>query len=375
GLLKAKLAKYRAELLEPTGKSGGAGTGFEVQKAGDARISLIGFPSVGKSTLLGKLTHTESAVAGYEYTTLTAIPGVLEYEGVKMQLLDLPGIIEGASQGRGRGRQVVAVAKTSDLIIMMMDATKQLEQRRLLEAELEAIGMRLNKHRPDIVFKKKTAGGINVTVKMTKTDEKAIRMVLSGYKIHNADVMIREDVTIDEFIDVVIGDRKYIPCLYVYNKIDAISLEQMDKLAREPNTAVISCEMDLNLDGLVQRIWEALGLVRVFTKKRGQHPDLTDPVCLRTGSTIEDVCNGIHRSLTANFKYGLVWYGKSARFNAQKVGLLHQVRDEDVVSSTCYLDCSDVNLFLYGSQYSQSRTHARPKVPCRIHMYYIRTLT
>lgn len=333
GLLKAKLARYRAELLEPTSKSGGAGTGFEVQKSGDARISLIGFPSVGKSTLLSKLTKTESAVASYEYTTLTAIPGVLEYEGVRMQLLDLPGIIEGASQGRGRGRQVVAVAKTSDLILMVLDATKSHEQRRLLEVELDAVGIRLNKRKPDIVYKKKAAGGItiNATVKMTKTDERAIRTVLAGYKIHNADVMIREDVTIDEFIDVLIGTRKYIPCLYVYNKIDAISLEQMDKLAHEDHTLVISCEVGLNLDRLVSTIWDEAGLVRVYTKKRGEHPDLSDPVCLRQGSSIEDVCNGIHRSLAANFKYALVW-GKSARFNAQKVGLAHQVRDQDVVS-------------------------------------------
>ncbi|KZV92105.1 P-loop containing nucleoside triphosphate hydrolase protein [Exidia glandulosa HHB12029] len=333
GLLKAKLARYRAELLEPTSKSGGAGTGFEVQKSGDARICLIGFPSVGKSTLLSKLTKTESAVASYEYTTLTAIPGVLEYEGVRMQLLDLPGIIEGASQGRGRGRQVVAVAKTSDLILMVLDATKSHEQRRLLEVELDAVGIRLNKRKPDIVYKKKTGGGItiNATVKLTKIDEKAIRTVLAGYKIHNADVMIREDVTIDEFIDVLIGTRKYIPCLYVYNKIDAISLERLDELAREDHTIVISCELGLNLDRLVSKIWDEAGLVRVYTKKRGEHPDLTDPVCLRHGSTIEDVCDGIHRSLAANFKYALVW-GKSARFNAQKVGAAHQVRDQDVVS-------------------------------------------
>jgi len=61
-----------------------------------------------KSTLLNKMTNTASVAAAYEFTTLTAIPGVMEYEGAKIQLLDLPGIVEGASQGRGRGRQVVA---------------------------------------------------------------------------------------------------------------------------------------------------------------------------------------------------------------------------------------------------------------------------
>jgi len=335
GLLKAKLARYRAELLEPTSKSGGAGTGFDVQKSGDARVALIGFPSVGKSTLLSKMTTTSSVAAAYEFTTLTAIPGVLEYEGVKIQLLDLPGIVEGASQGRGRGRQVVAVAKTADLIIVMLDATKSTEQRRLLEIELDTVGIRLNKKKPDIVFKKKAAGGITVnsTVKMTRIDEKAIKTVLAGYKIHNADVMIREDVTIDEFIDVLIGTRKYIPCLYVYNKIDAISLETLNKLARDDHSAVISCELGLNLDYLVERIWDGLGLVRVYTKKRGEHPDLSDPVCMRRGATIEDVCHGIHRSLAANFRYALVW-GKSSKFNpyAQKVGLSHVVVDGDVCS-------------------------------------------
>ncbi|KAG5648257.1 Developmentally-regulated GTP-binding protein 2 [Asterophora parasitica] len=289
GLLKAKLARYRAQLLEPASKSGPTGTGFDVQKSGDARVALIGFPSVGKSTLLGKVTHTASETAAYEFTTLTAIPGVIEYKGARIQLLDLPGIVEGASQGRGRGRQVVATAKTADLILIMLDATKSEEHRRLLEFELDAVGIRLNKNKPDVVFKRKTTGGItfNATVKLTKTDEKTIRTILAGYKLHNCDIMIREDITTDEFIDVLIGTRKYLPCLYVYNKIDSISIEQLDKVARQPNSVVISCEMDLNLDYLIERMWDELKLVKVYTKKRGAHPDLSDPVCLRKGATIE----------------------------------------------------------------------------------------
>lgn len=71
--------------------------------------------------------------------------------------------MEGASQGRGRGRQVVSTAKTADLILMMLDATKSEEQRRLLEIELDAVGIRLNKKKPDVVFKRKTTGGVSIS--------------------------------------------------------------------------------------------------------------------------------------------------------------------------------------------------------------------
>lgn len=110
--LYSKLARLRAQLLEPgPGAGGAAGTGFDVSKSGDARIALVGFPSVGKSTFLSKVTKTKSEVAAYSFTTLTAIPGVLEYGGAEIQVLDLPGIIEGAAEGKGRGRQVISAAK------------------------------------------------------------------------------------------------------------------------------------------------------------------------------------------------------------------------------------------------------------------------
>lgn len=111
---------------------------------------MIGFPSVGKSTLLNTFTETSSAAASYEFTTLTCIPGVLKYKGATLQLLDMPGIIEGAASGKGRGRQVVAVAKTADLILMVLDAGKGDTQRIKLEKELETVGIRLNCSAPDV---------------------------------------------------------------------------------------------------------------------------------------------------------------------------------------------------------------------------------
>lgn len=333
GLLKAKLAKFRNELLDIKGAASGAkGEGFDVMKSGDARVALIGFPSVGKSTLLGRLTSTESVAAAYEFTTLTCIPGNIEYQGANIQLLDLPGIIEGAAQGKGRGKQVIAVARTADLVLIMLDATKPDNQRRILEAELEAMGIRLNKNPPDISFRTRNAGGVGftTTVALTHLNEKIVQDILHEYRIHNAEVIIREDATIDEFIDVVVGNRRYVSTLYCYNKIDQIGLRTLDRLARQPYTVVVSCEQDWNLHGLVERIWEELKLLRVYTKRRGEMPDFGEAVILRRGATVEHLCHRIHRTLPELLKYALVW-GSSAKHQPQKVGLQHRLEDEDVV--------------------------------------------
>ncbi|THW29586.1 GTP-binding protein [Aureobasidium pullulans] len=197
GLLKGKLARLRAQLLEPgPGAGGPGGEGFDVSKSGDARIALVGFPSVGKSTFMGKITKTKSEVAAYAFTTLTAIPGVLEYGGAEIQILDLPGIIEGAAEGKGRGRQVISAAKTSDMILMVLDATKRAEQRALLEAELEAVGIRLNKEPPNIYLKPKKAGGMKITFQTPPKnglDEKMLYNILRDYKILNCEVLVRDE--------------------------------------------------------------------------------------------------------------------------------------------------------------------------------------
>jgi len=278
------------------------------------------------------LTETESTAASYEFTTLTCIPGVIQHKGARIQLLDTPGIIEGAAHGKGRGRQVIAVAKTADLILMMLDATKGDQQKALLEAELESVGLRLNKPPPNIYFKAKPSGGLafTCTCPVTYLNDKIVRSILHEYKIFNAEIVVRCDATVDEFIDVVEGRRAYVKCLYVYNKIDQLSIEDIDRIARQDYCCVISCNLDLNLDYLVDRIWEYLDLVRVYTKRRGEVPEFTDPLILRQGATIEHVCRSLHKDLVEQFKYGLAW-GRSAKHTPQRVGISHPLCDEDVV--------------------------------------------
>mmetsp|Transcript_18865 Transcript_18865/g.38381 ORF Transcript_18865/g.38381 Transcript_18865/m.38381 type:complete len:432 (-) Transcript_18865:18-1313(-) len=339
GELKAKLAKLRTQLLEPApGSQTGPGAGFDVQKYGDSRIALIGFPSVGKSTALAQITGTESEAAAYEFTTLTCIPGIIHYKGTKIQLLDLPGIIEGAAQGKGRGRQVIAVAKSADLVLMMLDATKPDAHKAVLEAELESTGIRLNKEPADIYFRKKKTGGIkfNAMVPLTKLGDnpaEVVSRVLREYRQHNCEVVFREDASIDDFIDLIEGNRRFIKCLYCYNKIDQITIEECEVLARQPNSIVVSCHANLNMDRLLSQMWSMLALCRVYTRRRGEPPDLEEPSVLtagRGGVTVKNLCAHLHKDLVREFKYALCW-GRSCKHAPQRVGKDHELMDEDVV--------------------------------------------
>ena len=88
--------------------------------------------------------------------------------------------------------------------------------------------------------------------------EQMIYNILRDYKMLNCEVLVRdENCTVDDLIDVIMAPhRKYIKCLYVYNKIDCISLPFLDQLAREPQTVVMSCELDLGISDVVDRAWE-----------------------------------------------------------------------------------------------------------------------
>jgi len=247
--------------------------------------------------------------------------------------LDLPGIIEGAKDGKGRGRQVIAVARTASLIFIVLDVLKPLQHKRIIEKELEGFGIRLNKEPPNIYFKRKEKGGINLQSLVTQSelDLDLVKTILSEYRIHNADIIIRYDATADDLIDVVEGNRVYIPVIYVLNKIDQISIEELDIINKVPHAVPISAHHKWNFDDLLAKMWEYLALTRIYTKPKGQLPDYEAPVVLQTDHrTIEDFCNSLHKSIIRDFKHALVW-GTSVKYSPQKVGKDHVLNDEDVV--------------------------------------------
>jgi uncharacterized protein len=341
GLLKAKIARLKREMQEnvhgKTMHTGGENVGFDVRKAGDATVVLIGLPSVGKSTLLNSLTNAKSRVASYQFTTLTAVPGMLHYRGAKIQVLDLPGIIEGASGGKGFGKRVLSVARGADLVLIVLDVF-QPHHLGVLKKELAEAGVRLDEQPPNIVVEKTSIGGISINAQVPiKASERLIKEIMRLYGLHNGRLIIREpNLTDDQLIDALNGNRIYVPSVVVLNKIDLVNpsfiQEVKSKIGSNNNNFVpVSADSGINIDVLKDLIYKRLGFMRIYMRPKGGQTDYKEPLIIKNGATVQDVCNKIHRNMAKNFRYGLVW-GKSAKFDGQKVGLDHRLYDEDVIT-------------------------------------------
>ena len=334
GLLKAKIARLRMEQEKRRAASGGGGQGYSVKKSGNATVALVGFPSVGKSTLLNKLTGAKSEVAAYAFTTLDVIPGIMYHKYAKIQILDMPGLIRDASRGKGRGREVLAVVRTSDLILFVIDVYDTNID--VLVNELYNTGIRLNARPPNVVITKTDRGGIEVkpTVPLTKiTPEMAADMV-GAYGHINAEVIIREDVDEEQLIDVLTGNRVYLRSAVVVNKIDLVDEEHLNKVKAkmEPWCPVyVAANKDIGLDELKEEIFRKLEFIHVYLKPQGQEADMDEPMVIMNGSTVGDLCDRIHRSFRKNFRYATVW-GESAKFPGQTVGADHLLMNGDIVT-------------------------------------------
>ena len=335
GLLKAKIAKLKREQEEEVvKKSGKKEDGFDVRRSGDATVVFIGLPSVGKSTLLNKMTSANSAIGAFQFTTLTVVPGMMEYRGANIQVLDLPGIIKGASSGKGLGKRILSVARTADLVLLMLDVFQPFHEDVLVN-ELGNIGIRLNQLPPNITIEKASMGGIAVAqqVKLTKISVDHLKAILHLYGIVSARVVVREDVTSEQLADHIAGNISYSKALTVLNKIDLVDEEFLKDLKTKIKSDVIevSANSDINIEVLKEKIYETLKFIRIYLRPKGGETDFKEPFIAREGDTVEDICNKLHRKLKSEFRYGLVW-GKSVKFGGQRVGLSHTVIDEDVLT-------------------------------------------
>ena len=338
GKLKAKIAalKARKEKAQAHAKSSGGGPGFEVKKSGDASVALVGFPSVGKSSLISQLTEVESEVGNFAFTTLTCIPGLMEHKGAKIQILDLPGLIKGAAEGKGRGKEILNVIRGSDMVLYVLDPFQE-SHFDILDLELWRAGMRLNQKKPQVFITRSNKGGIIVrsTVKQTNLTHEEIQEIVRSFGIVSATVTLRTDVTDDHIVDTLAGNRVYSNAVVVINKVDLANEKDiqrtMEMIPVNWPVLEVSAKTGKGIENMKDFVFENLHFMSVFLKPQGQEADLVEPLIIKDTSTVRDVCVKLHRDFVRKFRYARVM-GPSGKFDWQRVGLDHLLKDGDILS-------------------------------------------
>jgi hypothetical protein len=322
GRLRARLARLKDEELESsTRKGGGGGGGYAVKKQGDATIVLVGPPSAGKSTLINKLTNAESKVAPYAFTTVTVVPGMMVYQNAYIQILDIPGLIEGAMEGKGEGKRVLSVARGADLLVIMTD-TERADLLSTMEKELHGAGIRINQKRPEVLVDKKPGGGVILHTNIRQDlDKETIKEIAQEFGIKNGDITLKETVTIDSLIDVFSSSRVYIPAIFVVNKVD---LHDISHVSGEGEVMPISAQEGIGLENFKERVWKALGLARVYLVGPDEKPNYENPIIMRKGQTLKEVAEKIGPDFASDKKLAKIW-GEGAQFPGQEVSLTTKV--------------------------------------------------
>lgn len=332
GLVKAKLAALKERQVQKS-SGGKKGEGYTVKKSGNATVVLLGFPSVGKSTLLNDLTNQSSEVAAYAFTTLTCIPGLLKHKHAEIQILDVPGIVKGAAAGTGRGKEVLSVLRNADMAIIVLDVFHP-EYKQVILKEVHDSYLRINQTRPDVKITKTERGGIQIgkTVALPELSDETIKGILKEFRISNAHVLIRTPINADQLIDVVEGNRKYIHAITLLNKIDIVDKKTLEEIKAKVNPDIcISAQQKIGIEELKDVIFDSLEFIRIYLKEVGKPADMKEPLIMFKGCTIKDVCTKLHKDFITKFKFTRIW-GKSAKFDGQKfLNLNKELLDEDIL--------------------------------------------
>ncbi len=328
GLLRARLAKLKEQVIEKSTSKSGGGGGFAVKKHGDATVVLVGFPSVGKSTLLNKLTNAQSKAAEYAFTTVTVIPGMMNYKKAKIQILDVPGLIEGAAEGKGRGREVLSVVRGADLLLILAASGQEQDFKKITD-ELYGNGVRINQDKPKVEIVKGTNGLIiNSSVKQD-LDKQTIIDICKEFRVSQGSVSLKEKVTLDRLVDAFVTNRIYTSALFVESKVDLDKSKNKNQgLGSSESDAIkISATKDLGMDDLRESIWKKLGFVRVYLRGWNGITDYEDPLIMQKGDNLEKVMQKVGHEFAENKKGAKIW-GPGSKFSAQEVSLSTLVVDE-----------------------------------------------
>jgi ribosome-interacting GTPase 1 len=337
--VKRQMAQLRDEIdkKKKQAKTGG-GPSLFVQKAGAAQVTVIGPTNVGRSSLLRAVTNAQVEVTPYPFGTKQPVPGMLPYEDIQFQLVEIPPIVDGSSEGRADGFQNLSAVRNADGIIIVVDLTDDPAGNLLMvQGELDASRILTSKPEGEVNIQRRGVGRDIQFVwegELAGCTREEVVALLNEFRIRSALVRIRGSVTIDNVEDAIFGNAVYRPTLVVANKADlgadTGTIEQLKMTADPLEVLVISAEKTPNLATAIgNRLFKLLEIARIYTKEPGEEP-AREPVVVRRGITVGELARTIHNDFYKNFKYARIW-GPSAKFPNERVGLDRVLEDGTVI--------------------------------------------
>jgi hypothetical protein len=336
---KRKIALLKAEMSAKHKQGGGRAAERSLQKAGAAQIAIIGLTKVGRSSLLAAVTAAKPAVAEYPYTTKENVPGMLQFEDVQFQLVELPALVP-EGEGRFAFQEGSAdLVRTCDGLIIMIDLSADAaEQLGVILGELGRSQVNTQKSESNVTISKTRSEGIQLFAagRLMGCTRDEVATLLKSYGVSNAIVRTTGDVTLDDIEDVILETNLvYKPTIVLANKADlrdatARAPRLLDSIGSKLPVLLVSCLTRSGLSELGKRLFETLDIARVYTKEpNATHPS-PDPFIIKKGTTVGELSRQIHSVLFRQFKYAKVW-GKSASYDGERVGIGHILSDGDIV--------------------------------------------
>ena len=336
--VKKQMAALREEIDKKKKQhKAGSAPAYFVPKTGAAQVAVIGPTNVGRSSLLRAVTNAQVEVTPYPYGTKTPVPGMLPYEDIQFQLVEVPALVERSSEGRADGFMKLSMARNADAIIIVVDVrddpagnflmiTGELANSRVLIAPPEG----------EVEIEKRAGTQIQFLWEgeLVGCSTEDVIELLAGYKIRSALLRIRGRATIENVEDAIFGNTVYRPTLVLANKSDLRpdhrALEQL-RIAAEPLEIIFaSTEHTKGLDKtLGEKLFHLLDVTRIYTKEPGK-PPAKSPMVFRGSIAVGDLARAIHKDFLTNFKYARIT-GPAAKFPNEKVGLDRKLTDGTIV--------------------------------------------
>jgi hypothetical protein len=336
---KIAQTKKRIEKQKEQAKKTASLPSMHVKKEGAGQVVLVGTPNSGKSYLLRVLTNAEVEVKDYEFTTTKPVQGMTDFKGAKIQLVEVPAIIEGSSEGKAQGTQVLSVIRNADALVLVVEESNALEQLRLLLKELRKAKVLVNERRPLIEVKHSSFPGISISGKnFLKVKKEQLIEFLKGLGYGNASVVLNEDTDLEKTAKALDESLAFKKALVLVNKGGAESPELKEALLNEFKESnlekkelkeMVCWFNEEKTNELKEKIFQLLDKILVYTKKPGKEVDKSEPLVLEKGATIEDLTKKLHKDFAEKMKFARVW--GSTKFPGQRVGKDFELKSGDIV--------------------------------------------